>query len=121
MADLIRLNNLVVSGHHGANPGEKDKAQDFVVNIEFEINLEKAGASDSLDDTVNYSRVNKLVRSVITETSSNLLERIAADIVVAIFEDKRIRCAQVSIAKPKILTGCTPEVVIRRANPDFLE
>jgi dihydroneopterin aldolase len=119
MPDLIRLKNLVVAGHHGANPGEKDTAQDFVLNIEFEIDLEKPGNSDALEDTVNYSRVNKLVMRIITETSYNLLERIAADIVHAIFEDRRIRSVQVAIAKPNILAGCTPEVVLRRSNPNY--
>ncbi len=119
MPDLIRLKNLVVAGHHGANPGEKDKAQDFVLNIELEINLAKPGKSDTLEDTVNYSGVNKLVRRIIEETSYNLMERIAADIVHAIFEDRRIRSVQVAIAKPNILAGCTPEVVLRRSNPNY--
>ena len=119
MTDLIRLKNLLVAGHHGANPLEKDTASEFVLNIEFEINLEKPGTSDNLEDTVNYSRVNKLVRRIIAETSYNLMERIAADIVLAIFADRRIHSVQVAIAKPNILDGCTPEVVLRRSNPNY--
>jgi hypothetical protein len=36
-----------------------------------------------------------------------------------LFEDSRIMSGTVSIAKPKFLAGCTPEVVLKRTNPNY--
>ncbi len=119
MPDLIRLNNLVVRGHHGANPGEKDEAQDFIVNIEFEMVLTKPGRTDDLNDTANYGLVHAMAKRVVQENSFSLLERLATEMVDQLFEDRRIMSGKVSITKPNFLAGCTPEVVLKRTNPNY--
>jgi FolB domain-containing protein len=117
MPDLIKLNDLRVRGRHGANPGERSKEQDFVLNVELTVDLSASSQSDVLRDTVNYSTVHKSIVQVVREKSYHLLERLAADIFEEIFQDDRIERARVSIAKPNLLSGCTPEVIIERTNP----
>jgi dihydroneopterin aldolase len=48
-----------------------------------------------------------------------LLERLASDILEAVFEDARVARAIVTIAKPAILDGTTPSVTFDRANPHY--
>jgi dihydroneopterin aldolase len=116
MPDLIRLNDLRVRGRHGANPGERSKEQDFVINVELTLDLSVACKSDNLGDTVNYSTVHKSIMRLVSEKSYHLLERLAVDIIEEIFRDGRVERARVSIAKPNRLSGCTPEVIIERSN-----
>ena len=33
------LTGITASGRHGANPGEKDQAQDFVVDLDVEVEV----------------------------------------------------------------------------------
>ena len=64
-------------GYHGVHPEEKALGQRFVVDVELELDLRQAGASDDLRDTVSYSAVYRTVQGVLEGPSRNLLEAIA--------------------------------------------
>jgi dihydroneopterin aldolase len=78
----IYVEGIRASGRHGANPGEKDVAQEFVVDLEVIVEVE----TDSLDSTSDYAAMVALVRSVVSEDSYVLLESLADAISGAIFE-----------------------------------
>jgi D-erythro-7,8-dihydroneopterin triphosphate epimerase len=107
-----------VRGCHGANPGERDHEQDFVINVELTVDVITACGSDTLRDTVNYSTIHKTILRIVGETSYHLLEKLATSIIEEIFLDDRVERARVSIAKPNRLNGCTPEVILDRVNSD---
>jgi dihydroneopterin aldolase len=44
------LTGITASGRHGANPGEKDQAQDFVVDLDVEVEV----GDDELSSTSDY-------------------------------------------------------------------
>lgn len=117
MSDAVELRGIRVYGRHGANPGEQDVPQAFDVDIELEIDLRDARASDALADTVDYAALHAEVVRIATATRYALLERLGDDILAAMFTDPRVSRARVSIAKPKLLAGATPVVTLRAANP----
>jgi dihydroneopterin aldolase len=106
-----------VYGRHGANPGERDTEQPFDVEIHVEMDLTHASFSDDLGDTLNYAELHERVAGIVQSTSFMLLERLAAEILNAIFRDPRVVRAEVCIAKPQLLDGATPSVRLRRDNP----
>src|SRR5262249_57186124 len=64
-------------GVHGVLPEEQTRPQPFEVDVELHVDLEKAGESDALDDTVDYSAVAEAVSRVVASERYQLLERLA--------------------------------------------
>jgi dihydroneopterin aldolase len=115
--DRVRLRGLVAYGRHGADPGERERLQPFDLEVSAEIDLRAAQTSDELSDTIDYAALHARLVRIVATTSYSLLERLAADLLDAVFEDRRVLRAAVTIAKPGILEGATPSVTLERANP----
>ena len=115
--DRINLHELRAYGRHGADPGEREREQPFDIAIALELDLRAAQQSDNLVDTIDYSAICSTVRERVAHTSYALLERLAGDLLDALFDDARIARAEVTIAKPRILGGATPSVTLVRENP----
>lgn len=77
MTDRIELRGLRALGHHGALPGEQDRAQPFEIDLEIEVDTSRAGETDALADTVDYGTLAAAATRVVTDERWNLLERIA--------------------------------------------
>jgi dihydroneopterin aldolase len=107
----------VAYGRHGADPGERERLQPFDLEVSAEIDLRAAQTSDELSDTIDYAALHARLVRIVATTSYSLLERLAADLLDAVFEDRRVLRAAVTIAKPGILEGATPSVTLERANP----
>ncbi len=78
--DSIIARGLTFMACHGVEPQEKNSPQPFNVDLEMSLDLERAGQSDDLQDTVNYDEVYHLVEKIVTGTSYNLIEALAEDI-----------------------------------------
>ena len=100
--DSIRLKGMQFYASHGNNPEERTLGQPFEVNMDVEIDLQAAGASDSLRDTVSYSYLFETVREVVEGPPRNLLESVAATIVDLIFERfPPIEAVRIEVTKPR--------------------
>jgi dihydroneopterin aldolase len=112
MIDTIELRGIRAFGHHGANPGEKNIAQPFDVDVTLEVDLSAARRSDDLRDTIDYSNLHATIVRIIGGRSFSLLERLGQEVLDAILSDGRIMGASVRIAKPQLLAGATPAVTL---------
>jgi dihydroneopterin aldolase len=113
----LRLRDIRAHGRHGADPGERERPQPFNIDIELEVDLERARRSDQLADTVDYAAIHRRIVEIVGATSFTLLERLADEILADVMRDDRIAAATITIAKPGLLAGATPAVTIesRRA------
>lgn len=84
--DKITIKNLKLFAYHGVNPEEKENGQSFYLDIDYYLNMTRACYNDCLDDTVSYAKVVKLVRSVFTAESYDLIERAAQVVADAILD-----------------------------------
>lgn len=99
--DHILLNELRFYGYHGVYQEEQRTGQDFVVSVELGLSLARAGASDSLSDTVSYAEVYQLIRQVVEQERYDLLEAAAERIQKRIFETfPLVRSIALTILKP---------------------
>ena len=112
MSDTIALRGIRAYGKHGALPGERDREQPFDVDLELEIDLSAARASDALKDTVDYAGAYERVVTIVRERSYALLERLGDEIANDLLRDARIASARVTIGKPGLLDGATPSVTV---------
>jgi dihydroneopterin aldolase len=113
--DLIELRGIRAFGHHGADPGEKTVAQPFDIDLSLEIDLTAARKSDALSDTLDYSTLHATIVRLVRERSYDLIERLGADLLDAMLADPRVQRASVRIAKPALLAGATPAVILHAA------
>jgi dihydroneopterin aldolase len=78
--DRIELRGLRALGTHGVLPEEHQRAQPFEVDLDLEVDLSRAGASDHLPDTVDYGAVTAAVAAVVSGDHADLLEHLAEHI-----------------------------------------
>lgn len=118
MNDLIRINGIKGFGFHGVFPEETKNGQEFIVDVELILDLEKASKSDDLGDTVDYGAVCDLVISNITGTAHKLIEKLAGEIADQIMAtEPLVDVALITVHKPsapvKVLTTDINVMVIR--------
>ena len=96
----INLRNINLKAYHGVYEIEKKEGNDFVVNISFDADLNRASMSDNLKDTINYERIYAIVRddmSLVSDLLENVVSRIADNILL---EFPQIKLLRVSLSKP---------------------
>lgn len=98
--DTITLTGIRAWGHHGVLPHERERGQEFVVDVVMEVDLAPAVVSDDLDDTVDYGAVAQQVHDVVAGEPVQLLESLAAHIVAAVLTDDRVDRTTVTVHKP---------------------
>lgn len=98
--DRILLSGLTFYGYHGVNPEERVLGQRFVVDVALELDLQPAGRSDDLNQTINYALAYKLIRDVVEGPPRQLLEAVAESIADALLAATPARTVRVRVAKP---------------------
>ena len=87
MPDKIIVKGLGIYAYHGVNPEEKQVGQNFEVDITAHTCIKKSGQTDNVDDTVSYAKIVKTAIRVISESSYNLLERVATRLAEQLIMD----------------------------------
>jgi dihydroneopterin aldolase len=98
---MIALTGIKAFGYHGVFDFEARDGQDFFIDVEMQVDLTKAAASDDLADTVDYGAITDLVVADVQGERVQLIEKLAsrlADLVLA--ADKRITAVAITVHKP---------------------
>jgi 7,8-dihydroneopterin aldolase/epimerase/oxygenase len=92
----IELTGIPTEGRHGANPGERDFPQAFVVDLDVLIEY----SEDSLDTTLDYRILPQVVKDTVASSSFDLLESLALAVASAMFEYPTVLEATATVHKP---------------------
>ena len=117
---LIMLTGLRVRGNHGVYDFERAEGQDFVVDVQLELDVTEAAGSDDLVDTVHYGELADRLAAIVSGPPVNLLETLAGRLVDACLADHRVDAATVTVHKPQAPiqhTFSDVSVSLRRTNP----
>jgi len=90
--DRILINDLLVRCVIGVRDEERRDKQDVLINVALVTDLRKAGASDRLEDSVDYRGLNKQILSMAEHSQFRLVEAMAqavADICLAILQCRK--------------------------------
>jgi dihydroneopterin aldolase len=96
----IELRGLHVFGYHGVEEEEQRLGQPFLYDVELEVG--ERGASDRLDEAVDYTQVAQAIRELSSARRFNLLEALGtavADMLMERFEPESLR---LRIRKPQV-------------------
>ena len=97
--DRIALEGMVFSGRHGVRPAERERPQEFKVDVKVDADLLQAGRSDRVEDTVDYRLVYAIAKDVVEGESVQLIETLAHRIAERVLELKRVTAVSIRIAK----------------------
>lgn len=99
--DSIRLEGMEFYGFHGVMPEENRLGQRFIIDVIMKADLESAGCSDSLEDTINYAAVYEAVKQIAEGEPVKLLETLARRIISKIFSEfSLVQSIRVKVHKP---------------------
>lgn len=98
--DRIRIQGMVLYGHHGLTEAEQATGRTFEVDVELALDLSAAGDTDDLEATVDYAAVCDVVRRVHEAGPYRLLEAFAHRIAKEIVEQFPLEAVTVRVRKP---------------------
>jgi len=100
--DSIIARGLIFQACHGVEAQEKVVPQTFIVDLEMFLDLEKAGRTDDLHNTVNYDQAFHLVEGVVTGPSYDLIEALGDQIARTLLAAFAIlKSVEVTVYKPE--------------------
>ncbi|MCJ7745796.1 MAG: dihydroneopterin aldolase [Actinobacteria bacterium] len=95
------ISDLKVFAHHGVLSEEREKGQDFLFDVEIEIDSRAAVESDDISETVDYAEVVESVSRMATGERYNLIETLASKIADYLVTLPGARKATVTVKKPE--------------------
>jgi 7,8-dihydroneopterin aldolase/epimerase/oxygenase len=96
----VELAGLEIFGYHGVNEDERRDGQRFLYDISLDVG--DAGASDRIEDAVDYREVAACVREVSEARAYHLLEALAAAVADALLERFPVAAVRVRVRKPDV-------------------
>ena len=103
--DRLLLEGMTFFGRHGALPAERELGARFSVDVELTADLRRAGHTDRLEDTVDYSKAYEVVRQVVEGEPCQLLEAVAERIAGRLVAMDRVERVTVRVRKRPPLEG----------------
>ena len=101
MTTTIELAGLELHGYHGVNPEERRDGQLFVFDVWLDV-PEGTGASDRIEDTIDYREVAALVREISDGRKFQLLEALASALAETLLASFPVDAARVRVRKPEV-------------------
>jgi dihydroneopterin aldolase len=97
--DHIQLHGMSFQGRHGVRAAERERAQEFKVDLDVDCDLSQPGHTDRLEDTIDYTRLRAIAKEVVEGESKNLLENLAARIAEGVLQVSGVVAVSVTVAK----------------------
>ena len=98
--DRIELMQMEFYGYHGTLPEERRLGQKFTVDVKLYFDLSAAGASDDINDTIDYAAVYETVRTVVEGEPQHLIESVAEKIANALLAGYPLEAVRIAVHKP---------------------
>ena len=120
--DEITLTGLRVFGRHGVFDFERERGQQFVIDVVLKLRTTEAARTDDVRDTVHYGEVADTIVAIVAGEPVNLIETLAERIADAVLADRRLAAVRVTVHKPSAPIDAEftdVSVSIERAAIDF--
>lgn len=101
--DRILIKDLMLRCVLGLSGEERREKQDVLINLILWTDLRPAAASDSIEDTVDYSALKKRIISLVETSQYHLAESLADRIANLCLEQPMVQQVQVTVEKPTAL------------------
>ncbi len=118
--DKIFIHALKTEAIIGIFDWERQVRQTVVIDLEFAADIRKAALTDSIDDTLNYKRVAKLVLGFVSASQFHLVETLSEHIAMLVLEEFGVAWVRVTLSKPgAIRSSRDVGIIIERERSDL--
>ena len=97
----IEISGLSLYTHHGVSAAEREVGQRLVLDLRLDIGQSDATATDSVEDTVDYSEVCNTVALLAQQRSHKTLERLCSVIADRLLNEYELEGVWVKASKPE--------------------
>lgn len=98
--DQILIKDLLARGVIGISEKERSQPQDILFNIVIYTDIQVAGKSDDIEESINYRTVAKQVLAYASTVGRFTVEALAEDVARIILEDPKALGVRVRVEKP---------------------
>lgn len=99
--DKIIIHDMEFYGYHGLFPEENRLGQRFYVDVELYLDLEPAGKSDRMEDSIDYGHVYEIVKRIVEGEAKHLIEAVAETIASELLQQfVPLEACTVKVKKP---------------------
>jgi 7,8-dihydroneopterin aldolase/epimerase/oxygenase len=120
--DIIYLHDLKVDCIIGIWEWERRTTQTLTIHLDMAVDIKRAAASDSIQDTLDYKSVAKQVIAFVSGSQFQLVETLTEKIAELILTEFKVPWVRVKLNKKGAIRGATDVGVIleRGTRPDGL-
>ncbi len=101
--DVIYIRDILVRGILGVRSYERIKKQDIVIHLTLWADIRKAGETDNLDDSFDYSELKNRIVELAESSCFFLIEKLADAIAQVCLEEQKIHQVRMAVEKPGAL------------------
>lgn len=84
--DNMMVKGMRFYGYHGVFPEENKLGQQYYVDIELKMDLERAAQTDDLNFTVNYAEIHAFAKTIVEGPPFKLIEALTGHIASRVLE-----------------------------------
>ena len=99
--DKIFIRKLVVPSNVGVTEKERAQKQNVLLDIEIQCNLQRAGITDEITETIDYDQLKENVTKAVTACKFKLLESLAETAATIILHEPLAVAVKVIARKEK--------------------
>ena len=96
---ILQLTGIKAYGYIGRSAEEKILGQWFEVDLRMEIDMEVAGRTDDLKDTLDYRQIISGVKDIIISNKFNLVERLSEVLVRFVLDFGEVKAVNLKLHK----------------------
>lgn len=111
MNDTIRITGIRATGFHGVYAWERERGQEFVVDVSMHTDTSPAARTDDIAHTVDYAAVAADVVALVTGEPVNLIETLAESIARRVLARDFVTAVDVTVHKPQADLGVSVDDV----------
>ncbi|MBS0397928.1 MAG: dihydroneopterin aldolase [Proteobacteria bacterium] len=119
--DRIFLRELKAEAIIGIFDWERQVRQTVLIDLEMAVDVRRAAATDSIEDTLNYKRVAKRVKEFIDQSAFHLVETLAEQIARVVIDEFHVPWVKVTLNKPGAIRGSkSVGIIIERTGAEAM-
>ncbi len=111
--DKILLSGISCTAYLGVLSGEKETAQEILIDLVLGLDLEAAAKADQVQLTVDYRQVVSRVQMTVEQSRFHLLEALASELCQTVLRDNKIESVRITVRKfPESLRDKLTDVAV---------
>jgi dihydroneopterin aldolase len=112
-SDRILLEGIELPAALGVSKAERGMRRPVSIDLEVGFDLHRAGSTDRITHTIDYSEIYRTVREVAAEQEHRLVEALAERIADALLSRFPIESCTVTVRKPTPIAGNLRQAGVR--------